>query len=619
MDECEPHHRQFRNQSDHFWGLWNNYQDLRDALKAANTQRGRDTVWRDAESTWGSPYFVPMAFGTIETILPAMVANRPKMLALARDRAGEANADNMQFLIDAQQQQIGYELVLHTIAKDAVVTGIGVQKIRWDKKYRRRTRLIPSMAPATMNPTGYAESTALELTFDDPIAEAIDPNDFFWDPNAASVPNAAYLVHRAWVPMSYIEEKRASGEWRNLEDLALIEGLTDSTRYNEAWANRLDQLGYSNFQMRGANRRHELLEFHVGGDEVFTILDREICVQSGPNPDWHGEYPFDVFSPTEIPHRIEGKSEIAPIQDLQAEINDLRRDRRDNARMILHKIIAYQDGFVEPDDLKWGPAMAWPVTGDPKESLFPIPMQDIPYSGYQEEDRLKGDFQWTTGLSDPTDPGSVQQTATGAQIVAAAVSRRIANKTRRMELQIMAPGTCKFAYLNQQHIIENRDVRIPSPPQPGQPDRRWAWRQLGPAELAGEFAFYPEGGSVPAENVPQNRSDARQFQEMFGQDQQIRQDTLKKEQLRLMGIRNPEEWIAPPEPRVPPAALDILANNFHIEGVDPKTGERLPADKVIPLALDQAMQEEGGLGPRTDGGGGPPSQNGAAPVMPAGA
>jgi hypothetical protein len=40
---------------------------------------------------------------------------------------------------------------------------------------------------------------------------------------------------------------------------------------------------------------------------------------------------------------------------------------------------------------------------------------------------------------------------------------------------------------------------------------RGAWRyvKLGPMELAGEFEIMPEGGTMAAENVQQNRQDAQ--------------------------------------------------------------------------------------------------------------
>jgi hypothetical protein len=42
-------------------------------------------------------------------------------------------------------------------------------------------------------------------------------------------------------------------------------------------------------------------------------------------------------------------------------------------------------------------------------------------------------------------------------------------------------------------------------------EHRWKWFEVGPGELQGEFEIVPEGGSMAARNVPQDRQDAGIF------------------------------------------------------------------------------------------------------------
>jgi hypothetical protein len=74
---------------------------------------------------------------------------------------------------------------------------------------------------------------------------------------------------------------------------------------------------------------HEVWEFH-DGEQVITVLDRQWPVQMAKNPLWHGELPFQVYRPNRIPHRMVGRGEVEPNEDLQDEINTFRTQRLDN-------------------------------------------------------------------------------------------------------------------------------------------------------------------------------------------------------------------------------------------------------------------------------------------------
>lgn len=604
MDVCEPVHTRWRRKANHVFSLYNNFQDFKSALADASP-RGQDDVVRDAQATWGSDLFIPMAFGTVEATVPLVIAMRPRMLADPRDERSQANVENVQYMIDAQQQQIHYELILQEIAKTALIYGLAVQKVYWDTRYRTRTRLVPSEAPRSLNPTGYAKSTTLEATFDDPRAESIDPFDFFWDPFGKDIDTCGYVVQRSWRSMKYIAQQAQLGKWRNVSDLGIVESMGNSQKYDQAWSERMRALGFGTVAKRGGERQHEVLEFW-DNDEVVVVLDREVCVSSGENPHWHGEKPFQIYRPTHIPGRFEGKGLIEPIEDLQKEINELRRSRRDNAYLILQKCFAFHDGMLETDNFKFGPGLGIPVNGDPREILFPINVGDIPYAGYQEEAALKDDVQFTTGLSDPTDSSGVQTTATGAQLVHQATSRRAALMTRRLELEIIQQGTSQMHGLNQQKILANRTVRIAQPPTPSEPDRRWSWKQLGPDELAGEFEWTPEG-TTGAANVPQDRSDATDQWTMFHDNPNVDQQALIADIFKKYGHKHPEMFIAPPKAEAPAEVLDVIVKRLVAMGMN-----EAEAKAMVAQSLNEALAIQQGQPPPST-----PSPNGQPVPTPA--
>ena len=56
------------------------------------------------------------------------------------------------------------------------------------------------------------------------------------------------------------------------------------------------------------------------------------------------------------------------------------------------------------------------------------------------------------------------------QLVQAAATMRIQNKTRLLENQIIVPQGYEFVALNQRRILTARDVLVPEEPDPERPD-----------------------------------------------------------------------------------------------------------------------------------------------------
>lgn len=598
IDYAEPAHKTWRRKANRFFKRYMQAQELKSQWRAA-AEPDRDQVLRQAVSTWGSDISIAMGFGIIEAQMPMLVSNPPRMLARPQNSLSSANVQNVQDMIFNQQQKMNLELKLQTIGKDGLMFGLGIGKGGWRTEYRDKKVWVQSEQPVGDNPTQLAQGTRKVCIWDDPDIDSVDPFDFFWDPNASGVESARFLIHRTWRDMDYIREKAQlppeQGGWRNLDDVVKVASLGDATKRDEVWVDRMKSMGYAKVSERetkdGSTKLHEVLEFH-DGRQVITVLDREICVAQMENPYWHGELPFYAYRPTEIAHAFHGIGEIEMIEQLSIELDELRRGRRDNAKLALQRPFAYHEGLLETANFKFGPGIGIPVNGDPREIIQPIQIPDIPFSSYQEEERLKDDFKFVSGIADATTEGQVQGTATGAQLVYAAASRRMQLKTRRLELEVLVPFTSQACELNQQRIIANREIPTGVPPRPGEADRRWAWRTIAPLELQGEFDWYPDG-TLGVENTSQDRTDGMQLWTMWGQDPSANKETLFRTVATKFGIDHPEQLYAPPQPEAPAAVLDILAQR----GV-PKP--------MIAQALMQALRER-------DGDAGPPSSNGASP------
>jgi hypothetical protein len=624
VEAAEPYHRSCRDKWERQYGLYRSYQAAKSAYQSAS-ERDRDPVIGDMQRAFGAELFIPYCFWTVETIVPRLLSNQPRMLVQPREPAADENVENMRHLIDAQQEQINYALKLQDPAKQGLMYGLGVTKTFW----RRDKKKKPVLQPKRLG-KGYTTKDVEFLTFDDPDVEAVDVFDFYFDPFAAEIEAADFAMHRTWRNNRYVRRMIESREWDAVteKDLPALESMGPAAnRYDSTWASRMAAGGHTDFRSR-AESLHEVWEYH-NGERVITVLDNAAVVKEIPNPYWHGRLPFQVYRPTKVPNELVGIGEIEPIEHLQAEMNTLRQQRRDNATLVLQKAFAYAEGFIDVNKVRFGPAAMIPVQGDPRELLMPIQVGDIPNSGYQEEANLAADIERVTGISDTIigRESRSDQTATEAQLITSAANVRIQNKTARVEWELAAPACNQWIELNQQHIQE-RELRLEATPEPGDAERRWSWVQLTPGELAGHMVAVPVGGATAPDNVAQMRADARDLFTMFGQDPTIEPHRLRRELLRLLGIKQPESWlVSPPGPPIPPEALDYLVEN----GVAPELiDQALAATEAQSVAAGQLPPEEqpapvvGGVGYTPGTGEAPPGmgleaqngtmQNGAVPA-----
>ena len=588
MELAKPFHDRWRENAERRYALYRSYQQFRGGYRKLSPPDA-DDFWDQMRSTFGGTLFIPHAFAAVETTVPRMMTNRPKMSILPRDKPSESNVENMKALIDAQQEQIRYEMAVQPVIKTALIYGTGVQKTFWRTEMRDKTRWV-ERGIREVGKSDFLQKTQQEVYFDDPDCAEVDPFDFFWDPYGYDMRTCGWVIHRTWRTTEYVKKQVESGAWRNvtLDDL---EGLgPGSSKRDEVWEQRMAAAGYDQLALKG-NKLHEVWEYH-DRSQVITVLNNEIVVAAGENPYWHGDLPFQVYRPTFVPQELAGIGIIEPIEDLQREMNGLRSVRRDASLLAINKPIAYWDGLVDPDEVRFGVGSLIPVPGNPRELIQPFDVGDVPGSSYQEEERIESDIERVSGISDPVSGGESNSgsfaTATGAQLVHQATTIRIENMIRRADYELIAPACAQWVAMNQQKIVSPRDVRTAANPQPGEIyGKRWQWMQLGPNEMAGGFDVVPEGTSAP-ENVAQMRQDAQMLVQLFGQDPTVDHRRIIVKALEGFGIKQAETYITAPEPRVDPNVVgQILVEQVGLD--EAMVQQILQAGQV---AVEQQQQGE---------------------------
>lgn len=552
----------FRERCNSFFRLYRGFRKFADAWTAAGPN-DRDGVVYDAKQHWGAHLHIPLSFRTIETMVPRAIAHRPRMLYLPRHQRWEKNVDSVRMLLDAQQEQIDIELEFQDVMRNGMIYGLGVSKCFWRREYATRRR-----AQRRMWLPGQFKLSApqRELCFDDPDYENVDVFDFYWDPYGSSIRSCRWVIHRVWLPLELCLERVAAGSWNTETAKKLDEDelrtMGSGVKYDEVWTERMEASGLpSSDRISHGEQVHELLEYH-DGERVISVLDRQMLVQDAENPCF-GQIPFQVYRPTKVANQMVGIGEIEPTQHLQRELDTLRSQRRDAATLALAAGYAYDDSAIDEEDLDWAPNAAIPVrNARVQDAIVPLQRQNVPSTAYQDEQVIRQDFNEVSGVTDQEGAGGPIGTATEAQLFQAARSLRIELKSRRFEVEVVRQAGRCFLRLDQRMILAQREpIR-----QPGEgmsleeaaQQGRWQWFEIGPGELRGEYEIIPEGGSMAAENVPQQRQDATQIMQLFGNHPAIEPTRPILRALRLFGEKDPESWLAKADAPVPPAALKAL-------------------------------------------------------------
>jgi hypothetical protein len=606
--------RDFRLLCLKWYRQYRGFRKYRDAWQAA-PEKDRDVLVYDAAKHWGAHLHIPMSFRTIETIVPRAIAQMPKLLVLPRDEQWIKNVEAIRLLLDAQQANINIDLAFQSVMRSGRIYGLGVGKSWWCREWRTRRRVERKMLGMGWT-VGQPKQ---ELTFDDPMFEPVDVFDFMWDPYGSDMRTIEWCVHRTWLSTKAIMERLQQDVWKT----GSTEGLTEEEirslgggavqHYDEVWRERLLASGFTNVNFtRQGEQPHEILEFH-DGDRVLTVLDRQVLVQDAENP-CCGMMPFQIYRPTPLEKQFVGIGDLEPLEHLQRDLDTLRSQRRDAATIALNAGYAFDDGAIDEDDLTFGPGTAIRVTnGRPQDAIMPLPVKQVPGTAYQDEQVIRADFEGVSGLQDTLENGTnggANTTATEAQLQHATLGQRILLSSRRFEQEVVREVARSFLYLDQRMILEERPpLRVPD----GQLDEleaaetgRWKWFPIGPNELQGEYEIEPEGGSMAARNIPQDRQDAAQLINLFSKTWYINPTKPLLRALELMGIKHPQGWLRDPEPPIPAKTIDLL----RLAGVDPtllqqavirartlsapQEGPGGAVESVAPMAASQAPSAPSG-------------------------
>jgi len=477
---------------------------VNDRFERARSYRttSQDEVWRRSYNNWRgildqslypwrSKLFIPWSFTVVETIIPKIFARDPKWRALARTPDfPEDGPRTVNDLLSYQWSRMGMRLKMYDFIKDSLMFSKGYAKVGWMLQMKNKTFMEPIVGKD--DKVTFEKKTRSEVEYDDPKIDIVDPYDIYVDPDATSLDDAAYVIHRKTVP---IDEVKNNPNYKNVLKIK-----------QESYADQyMDKLARYNDNIPQKDKHKdlvEILEYWGADDRLIVVANRSVILRDTPNPYNHKMIPFVELDDYRDPHRYYGQSELSVIDPLQREINSIRNQRRDYDNLALNPVIRMVPGTLRnPNSAVMAPGNVWMVSDLQSMDVFQLPQ--LQGTASEIEERTARDIKMTVAIDEigigllPDNPQ--RRSATEVVTAQSMAGKRFAIKIALLEEAVKKMGQMIFA-LNQQFLDQERMIQIVG--------ERGAqeWVQLGPEDVRGQYYVDIETGSM----LPKDEIAARQ-------------------------------------------------------------------------------------------------------------
>ena len=436
------------------------------------------------ESDVASGIFRPSIFASIESILPRLAANQPRIEVWGREPADELRAA-------ANRQLLFYDwdvmkMILKSIAwaKSALIYGIG-----WVKVYHRKerhSRLVRVPTDVANNILGFqipafgssgigrrlSRVRAPVTVYDDPEMLVLDPDEVFPDPDARDLDTLDWVIHRFPTNIHTLEAAEYDGKplykkrilsrlKKSIHNLNPIEfGRYESLRRRRA--DTFDTGGTREYTSDPTKQQVHVLEKITNGKIISVIEEFPQLPPIAMIPNDYGMINLSGYTPTLLPGEIAGLSHPEILYSLAMETNTLASARMDSTLQQvypMHEIDA--NAGINPDDITWRPR-GWYYSNVPNGVRQVAPPR-LDFTPYREMDDLRmwmqlagGDTDIFRGLSSNLTGG----TATEASLLFEASGSRVGLMFQIFGLQALNRLGRILIRINEGTISNTRKLRI---------------------------------------------------------------------------------------------------------------------------------------------------------------
>ena len=375
--------------------------------------------------SWQANVFVPYTFSVVETMKPRILDARPDFNVAGRNEIDQEKAIKLQQTNDYTWEISGMDDISEDFVSASMIYGMSWLQTWWKKDVRAGKYFVGK--DVNTKKKKYADK---EIThYDAPAVECVDNYGFWYD--WRNIPHASkqFFFKRLVKNGSEIRRRYPDADPSRLELAFLNVGAADLTDYGSI---RIDVKGTHEQIVRGADATgvrawgssvtgnvtdlldryqssndpdlqfHEVFERHCPFDDTFDVWVNDVPVLDGgqiPNPYNFKEAPFIDLPFVRIPFEYEGMGYPLLLEQPQVMLNLIKNQRLDAATMSIHKMwIVNPLANIKKEQLVTRPfGIVW--SSDPN-GVREVQFSDIKESSYREEEMLKSDMRYASGVDD---------------------------------------------------------------------------------------------------------------------------------------------------------------------------------------------------------------------------
>jgi len=367
---------------------------------------------------WQANVFVPYTQAVVETLMPRVLDARPEFTVQGRTADDQLKSEKQQQLGDYIWEISGMDATMETLVRSSLIYGTGYLQVSW-KKDARKLKFLKTKDVAS---TKYVYETQEKIFYDAPFCEWIDNYSLWYDWHNTDRKSKQYWFKRLVLTEPEIKRKYPMADKKRLEialnnaggdlnDYASVRTLTKKsheliTKNADANYGAVRGLGNDKYNNYGDQslQMYEVFEWtrpfddeysvHVGGSYVPILKGGSI-----PFPYDFKESPFIEFPYLKLPYEFEGIGLPMILENPQIMLNMIKNQRLDAATLSIHKMwIVNPLANINKDELVTRPfGIIYSV--DP-QGVREVQFSDIKSSAYREEDLLKSDMRYSSGVDD---------------------------------------------------------------------------------------------------------------------------------------------------------------------------------------------------------------------------
>jgi hypothetical protein len=362
---------------------------------------------------WQANVFVPYVQAVVETLMPRILDARPEFTVKGRSEEDHAKAEKQQQLVDYFWEMSKMDMVSEDFVKASLVYGTGFLQVSWKKDVRRLKFL--STKDFSSKKQKWEEKE--RVFYDAPYCEWIDNYSLWYDWHNTDRRSKQYWFKRLVLTEHEIRRRYPSADERKLAmafesdggdivDYAAVRQMTKETN-DKVSKNRsvtMSGIGDDKYRNTAEMKMYEVFEWWRPFEDKYAVIvggSRVPIFKGGciPIPFDFKEAPFVEATYMKIPGEFEGVGIPIILENPQIMLNLIKNQRLDAATLSIHRMwIVNPLANVNREDLIARPfGIIYSI--DP-QGVREVQFSDIKSSAYREEEMLKSDMRYSSGVDD---------------------------------------------------------------------------------------------------------------------------------------------------------------------------------------------------------------------------